>query len=205
MTEHVSHMAEAQKILFWTDKRPIAPDLETKITCAIAEAAQAILGTLSALAINFILYNMTNEGANSGFGFLFIVFSIALFFMIRNPIGKRGGLYSLAYQSGIPLKRTRLSRGLIVLLGLIVSGILVALFFVIFPVPGGSNYLSIYQVEFLSIMMTVQIAYGAASSLEHLGWILDLRAQQGHQIPIKDHPMAAPNVVGNDWQEKPTP
>ena len=29
-----------QKFLFWTDKRPIAPDLETKITCAIAEVMQ---------------------------------------------------------------------------------------------------------------------------------------------------------------------
>lgn len=194
-----------QKILFWTDKRPLAPDVETRITCAIAEAAQAIFATLGALAINFVLYNLTNDGANSVFGFLFIVFSVALFFMIRNPISNRGGLSGLTYQSGIPLKRTRLSRGLIVLLGLILSGILVALFFVIFPVWGVRNYLSLFQVEFFSVLISVQIAYGIASSLEHLGWVLDLRAQQGHVILFADQPLAATQTFEIDGSTKPTP
>ncbi|OYU52793.1 MAG: hypothetical protein CFE27_05460 [Alphaproteobacteria bacterium PA1] len=197
--------------IFIPAKRPIAPDVETKITCAIAEARAD--ASLSALVLIFIgLPYFVNESTNVAFFsnpiYPFVTVAIFVIYLLGAVVASqnlpKSNGQNLAFRSGIPESKTRLSR-LILWLWMILAfsyfGALIAHSLgSVWPKPLINN-----QVMAMAMCVAVSVLYSARRVQELLLWILDLRAQQGHQIPIKDYPMAAPNVVENDWQKRPTP
>jgi hypothetical protein len=201
-----------QKILFWTDKRPLAPDVETRITCAIAEAISAIVGNSALMILVYFIYkfsadrqNINNPVSESFFGFplVLILVIVALNIALGNYNFKRGSGQNLAFQSGIPLTRTRVSRWTSVLLCSLMALGVSAFVFDMFSGNGRNGFSGSYSVEFLVLGLILGLSAGIATAYERLSWVLDLRAQQGHAIAFEAHPMAAPIVVENDWWKKP--
>ncbi len=100
-----------QKILFWTDKRPLAPDVETRITCAIAEAIGAIAGMASFLMFVSFIYQFSvrrqspsnSHLGTSEFSLAFVFIAVVLIYTIGNSLAKRTGGRNVLLQSGIPL------------------------------------------------------------------------------------------------------
>jgi len=200
------------KILFWTDKRPLAPDAETRISCAIAEAIGAIAGMTSFLVCICFIYqfgawrqDFSGADLKAEFSIAMMFVAVALIYAIGNNLAKRTGGRKVLLQSGIPLARTRVSRAIKLMFHATLAVFLSALVytFAVGRIRGG--IFDVYSVEIVVFAAIFGLASGISAAQEKLSWVLDLRGQQGHQIPIEDHPMAAPNVVGNDWQEKPTP
>ena len=199
-----------QKFLFWTDKRPIAPDVETKITCAIAEVLQEA-GNAAVVLLQFgTWYFLLGAGSGavwdepaSAYTHLAIILLLCVMAVIgRHQIPKSNG-QPLAFRSGIPEARTRFCRFLAK-----VTAILAMLWFggLIANMVGYFKAMSFeaYGLNGLKVLFVMFILYSARRVQELLLWILDLRAQQGHAIPFEPHPMAAPIVVENDWWKKPT-
>ncbi len=211
MTEPVSQKAEAQKFLFWTDKRPIGPDVETRITCAIAEARAD--ASESALVLLFIgLPYFLNESTSVAFfsnpiyplatAAVFVIYLLAAMISSQN-LPKSNG-QNLAFRSGIPKSKTKLSRVIFwfwMILVFSYFGALIAhsLGFV-WPKPLINN-----PGMAMTMGIAVSVLYSARRAQELSLWVLDLRAQQGHAIPFEAHPMAAPMTVENDRWKKPTP
>ena len=202
-----------QKILFWTDKRPLAPDVETRITCAIAEAIGAIAGMASFLMFVSFIYQFSvrrqspsnSHLGTSEFSLAFVFIAVVLIYAIGNSLAKRTGGRNVLLQSGIPPVRTRVSRVIKIIFYACLAVFSLALFY---DLAGGrfrGGVADVYFVEIFVLVAIFGLASGISAAQERLGWILDLRAQQGHQIPIKDYPMAAQNVVENDRQKRPTP
>lgn len=193
-----------QKI-FIPAKRPVAPDVETKITCAIAEAI-VVAGYGTAMMLQFVaIYLLLNDDYKESVPAYVYLPMIALLCFTAltslRQIPKSNG-QPLAYWSGIPEKRTRFSRFLRV-----IAAILVAVWF------GGvtanmvglfkpMNFAS-YNMVALGVFFVLLVLHDTRRVQELLLWVLDLRAQQGHQISFEDHPMAVPIVVENDWWKKP--
>jgi hypothetical protein len=202
-----------QKILFWTDKRPLAPDVETRITCAIAEAIGAIAGMAAFLMFIAFIYQSGVRRQNisstsletSDFSIVFVFVAVALMIVIGNNLAKRTGGQNVLLQSGIPPVRTRVSR-----LIKIVSYASLAVFplALSYDLAGGrfrGGVVDAYFVEIFVLVAIFGLASGISAAQERLSWVLDLRAQQGHAITFKTHPMASPMTVENDWWKKPTP
>ena len=197
------------QILFWTDKRPIAPDVETKITCAIAEArADASLSALVLILIGLPYF--VNESSNVAFFSnpiyplvtvaVFVIYGLGAVVASQN-LPKSNG-QNLAFRSGIPGSKTRLS-GLILWVWMILAfayfGALMAHSLgSVWPKPLINN-----QVMVMAMGVAVAVLYSARRVQELLLWVLELRAQQGHEIQLELHPMAAPMTVENDWWKKP--
>lgn len=193
-----------QKI-FIPAKRPVAPDVETKITCAIAEAI-VVAGYGTAMMLQFVaIYLLLNDDYKESVPAYVYLPMIALLCFTAltslRQIPKSNG-QPLAYWSGIPEKRTRFSRFLRV-----IAAILVAVWF------GGvtANMVGLfkpmnfaaYNMVALGVFFVLLVLHDTRRVQELLLWVLDLRAQQGHQISFEDHPMAVPIVVENDWWKKP--
>lgn len=198
-----------QKILFWTDKRPIAPDVETKITCAIAEVLQEA-GNAAVVLLQFgTWYFLLGAGSGaiwdepaSAYTHLAIILLLCVMAVIgRQQIPKSNG-QRLAFRSGIQEARTRFSRFLTkftaILFFLWVGGLIANMVGYFKAI----NF-ETYGLNGLAILFVLFILYSARRAQELLLWILDLRAQQGHAIAFESHPMAAPIVVENDWWKKP--
>lgn len=195
--------------IFNPAKRPIAPDVETRITCAIAEARAD--ATSSALVLIFIgLPYFVNESTNVAFFSnpiyplatvaVFVVYLLAAVVASQHLPKSHG--QNLAFRSGIPESKTRLSRLIFwvwMVLAFSFFGALIAHSLgSVWPKPLINN-----QVMVMATGIAVSVLYSARRVQELLLWILDLRAQQGHAIPFEPHPMAAPIVVENNWWKKP--
>ena len=211
MTEPVSQTAEARKILFWTDKRPLAPDLETRITCAIAETrADASSSALVLLLIGlpYFVNESTNVEFFSNLIYPFVTAAVFAIYLLAAVVASqnlpKSNGQNLAFRSGIPESKTRLSRMIFwvwIILAFSYFGALIAHSLgSVWPKPLINN-----QVMVMAMGIAVPVLYSARRAQELLLWVLDLRAQQGHAIPFERHPMAAPIVVENDWWKKPTP
>ncbi|OYU75491.1 MAG: hypothetical protein CFE32_14105 [Alphaproteobacteria bacterium PA3] len=201
-----------QKLLFLTNKRHIAPDVETKITCAIAEArADASLSALVLILIGLPYF--VNENSNVAFFSnpiyplatvaVFVIYLLGLVVVASQNLPKSNG-QNLSFRSGIPESRTRLSRLIFwvwMILAFSCFGALIAHSRgSVWPKPLINN-----QVMVMAMGIAVPVLYSARRAQELLLWVLDLRTQQGHAIPFEAHPMAAPMTVENDWWKKPTP
>ncbi|MCZ8207232.1 MAG: hypothetical protein ACK5XZ_14375 [Hyphomonadaceae bacterium] len=201
-----------QKILFWTDKRPLAPDVETRITCAIAEArADASLSALVLILIGLPYF--VNENSNVAFFSnpiyplatvaVIVIYLLGAVVVASQNLPKSNG-QNLSFRSGIPESRTRLSRLLFwvwMILAFSYLGALIAHSLgSVWPKPLINN-----QVMVMAMGIAVPVLYSARRVQELLLWVLDLRAQQGHAIPFEAHLMAGPMTVENDWWKKPTP
>lgn len=202
---------DPQKILFWTDKRPIAPDVETRITCAIAEARAD--ASESALVLLFIgLPYFLNESTSVAFfsnpiyplatAAVFVIYLLAAMISSQN-LPKSNG-QNLAFRSGIPRSKTKLSRVIFWFWMILVFSYFGALIAhslgSVWPKPLINN-----PGMAMTMGIAVSVLYSARRVQELLLWVLDLRAQQGHAITFKTHPMAGPMTVENDWWKKPTP
>jgi hypothetical protein len=195
--------------IFIPAKRPIAPDVETKITCAIAEARAD--ASLSALVLIFIgLPYFVNESTNVAFFsnpiYPFVTVAIFVIYLLGAVVASqnlpKSNGQNLAFRSGIPESKTRLSR-LILWLWMILAfsyfGALIAHSLgSVWPKPLINN-----QVMAMAMCVAVSVLYSARRVQELLLWILDLRAEQGRTIPFEPHPMATPMTVENDWWKKP--
>ncbi|MCA3696143.1 hypothetical protein [Aquidulcibacter sp.] len=199
-----------QKI-FIPAKRPVAPDVETKITCAIAEArADASFSALVLILIGLPYF--VNESTDVAFFSnpiyplvtvaVFVIYLLAAVVASQN-LPKSNG-QNLAFRSGIPESKTRLSRFIFwvwMTLAISYSGALMAHSLgSVWPKPLVNN-----QVMVMALGIACSVLYSARRVQELLLWVLDLRAEQGRAIPFEPHPMAAPMTVENDWWKKPTP
>jgi hypothetical protein len=199
-----------QKILFWTDKRPLAPDVETRITCAIAEArADASLSALVLILIGlpYFVNESTNVEFFSNLIYPFVTAAVFAIYLLAAVVASqnlpKSNGQNLAFRSGIPESKTRLSRMIFwvwMILAFSYFGALIAHSLgSVWPKPLINN-----QGMVMAMGVAVSVLYSARRVQELLLWVLDLRAQQGHAIPFEPHPMAAPMTVENDWWKKPT-
>jgi len=212
MTEPVSHTAEVQKILFWTDKRPLAPDVETRITCAIAEAIGAMAGMASFLVSICLIHNFgvwrqdfSSADLKAEISIAMMFVAVALIYAIGNNLAKRTGGHNVLFQSGIPAARTRVSR---VIKIIFYASLAIFLLELSYDLAGGrfrGGVVDAYFVEIFVLVALFGLASGISAAQERLNWVLDLRAQQGHKIPFDGQAMAAPTTGDNDGWKKPTP
>ncbi len=200
-----------QKFLFWTDKRPIAPDVETKITCAIAEVLQEA-GNAAVVLLQFgTWYFLLGAGSGaiwdapaSAYTHVAIIVLLCIMAVIgRHQIPKSNG-QPLAFRSGIPEARTRFSRFLTKVTATLVMLWLGGLIANMVGYFTAMNF-EAYGLNGLAVLFVLFILYSARRVQELLLWVLDLRAAQGHAITFEVHPMAAPMQVENDWWKKPMP
>ena len=183
MTEPVSQKAEAQKILFWTDKRPVAPDVETKITCAIAEIGMAAAQVVSSLTfIGFLFLIRAGESED---------FSVAqsmsgpFLIMLALVLGFLTGTHTLewlprsTFQSGIPTDRTRVSRILFVIAITALAGFTVSLLLIGLDLGEQSD---LYLAELAGLHTVCALASYGSSIIVRARWVLQLRSEQGHGL-----------------------
>lgn len=185
MTEPVSQTAEAQKFLFWTDKRPIAPDVETKITCAIAEigvAAAQVVSSLTFIGFLFLIRAGETEDfslARSMFGPLLMMLAVGLVFV--SVTGADKWYPRSVFQSGIPTDRTRLSRILFVIAMAALAGFTVSP--ILFVLDLGERT-HLYLAELAGLYTVCALASYGSSIIVRARWILELRVEQGHKLPL---------------------
>ncbi len=191
MTEPVSQTAEAPRFLFWTDKRPIAPDVETKITCAIAEIGMTgaqVVGSLMLIGFPLLIRAGESEDfsvAQSMAGPLLIMLALVLGFLT----GTRAQEWfpRSTFQSGIPTDRTRLSRILFVIAITALAGFTVSLLLIGLDLGEQSD---LYLAELAGLHTVCALGSYGSSIIVRARWILQLRAEQGHGL---DH--------GNDGED----
>ena len=185
MTEPVSQTAETPRFLFWTDKRPIAPDVETKITCAIAEiemVGNQVVGSLG--LIGFLLLFRAGESedlsvAQSWSGPLLMMLASVLSLM--TVTGTQDWFARSVFQSGIPTDRTRLSRFLFVIAIFALAGCTVSL---ILSVLDLGEHSDLYLAELVGLYTVCALASCGSSIIVKTRWILELRVKQGHKLPL---------------------
>ena len=198
------------KILFWTDKRPLAPDVETRITCAIAEAMSAIMGVLAQLILVYVLYasgvnRLGDSYAGMNFDDLAILLLLAIVILnlsVGNYLSKLGRGQDLAWQSGIPQARTRTSRCIRLIVYSSLALFMPALILDLAKVDFIDGFLTRHSLEIFAFMIVFGISANVSLAHERLAWVVDLRKQQGHALPFEDHPMAQPMKDGKDWGTK---
>ena len=185
MTEPVSQTAEAQKILFWTDKRPIAPDVETKITCAIAEIGMAgnqVVGSLAFIGFLLLIRAGESEDFSSAqfmYGSLLMILASVLSLMTMT--GTQEWFARSVFQSGIPTDRTRLSRILFVIAITALAGFTVSLLLVGLDLDEQRD---LYLAELAGLYATCALASYGSSIIVRARWILELRVKQGHKLQL---------------------
>ena len=182
MTEPVSHTAEVRTFFFFKDSRPIGPTIDAKITAAVQEIVHAVgMGFLSVFQICLPISMIASFGdsplVNLGSVLLVLVFILAVIGMLttNSKIGPR------PYQSGIPRHRTYGSSALLV-------GVMVALgaaFTLSFGLwrfdaqvdqQNDASKIALLAGAFLLLLCSLR------SIQERIGWIVDLRAEQGHML-----------------------
>ncbi|MCA3696144.1 hypothetical protein [Aquidulcibacter sp.] len=180
------------KILFWTDKRPLAPDAETRISCAIAEAIGAIAGMTSFLVCICFIYqfgawrqDFSGADLKAEFSIAMMFVAVALIYAIGNNLAKRTGGRKVLLQSGIPLARTRVSRAIKLMFHATLAVFLSALVytFAVGRIRGG--IFDVYSVEIVVFAAVFGLASGISAAQERLSWVLDLRGQQGHRLAFE--------------------
>ncbi len=185
MTEPVSQTAEAQKILFWTDKRPIAPDVETKITCAIAEIGMAGNQVVGSLAlIGFLLLFRAGESedfSSAQFMYGSLLMILASVLSLMTVTGTQEWFARSDFQSGIPTDRTRLSRILFVIAITALAGFTVSLLLVGLDLDEQRD---LYLAELAGLYTVCALASCGSSIIVRARWILELRVKQGHKLPL---------------------
>jgi len=185
MTEPVSQTAEAQKILFWTDKRPIAPDVETRITCAIAEIGMAgnqVVGSLAFIGFLLLIRAGESEDFSSAqfmYGSLLMILASVLSLMTMT--GTQEWFARSVFQSGIPTDRTRLSRILFVIAITALAGFTVSLLLVGLDLDEQRD---LYLAELAGLYATCALASYGSSIIVRARWILELRVKQGHKLQL---------------------
>lgn len=183
MTEPVSQTAGLQKFLFWTDKRPIAPDTETKITCAISEIGMDGVQVVSSLmSIGFLLLIRAGESEDFSFaqsmsGALLMV--LPSIFLLAT--GAHEWFPRSAFQSGVPTDQTRLSRILLVISMAAFAGFMASLSSWMLNLAERSD---LYLAELVGLYTTCALASYGSSIIVRARWILELRAEQGHKLPL---------------------
>ena len=174
-----------QKILFWTDKRPIAPDLEIKITCAIAEIGMAgvqVVGSLTFIGFLLLFRAGVSEvfsSAQSMYGALLMILASVLSLM--TVTGTQEWFARSDFQSGIPTDRTRLSRILFVIAITALAGSTVSL---ILSVLDLGEHSDLYLAELAGLHTVCALASYGSSIIVRARWILELRVKQGHKLPL---------------------
>ena len=185
MTEPVSQTAEAQKFLFWTDKRPIAPDAETKITCAIAEigvAAAQVVNSLTFIGFLFLIRAGDSEDfslVRSMLGPLLMMLATGL--MLVCVSGADEWFPRSVFQSGIPSDQTRLSR---ILLVIAMSALACLMVNVVLLVLNRAEQEGLYLAELAGLYATCALASYGSSIIVRARWILELRVKQGHKLQL---------------------
>jgi len=187
MTEPVSQTAEAQKILFWTDKRPLAPDLDTKITCAIAEIGVAAVQVVSSLMfIGYLLLIRAGESEDfsivrSMSGPLLMMLASGL--MLVTVTRTHEWFPRSVFQSGIPSDQTRLSRILLVIAMSALAGFMMCL---VLSMLNRAEPSDLYLAELAGLCATCALASYGSSIIVRARWVLQLRAEQGHKLPLSN-------------------
>ncbi|MCA3694407.1 hypothetical protein [Aquidulcibacter sp.] len=180
------------QILFWTDKRPLAPDVETRISCAIAEAIGTIAAMASFLVFICLIYHFgvwrqdfsgADIKAEISLAMMFV--AVALIYAIGNNLAKRTGGRNVLFQSGIPLARTRVSRFIKMMFHATLAVFLLALVYSYVVGQHRGGIFDTYSVEMMVFAAILGLAAGIAAAQERLGWVLDLRAQQGHHLALE--------------------
>jgi len=172
-----------QKILFWTDKRPIAPDLEIKITCAIAEIGMAgvqVVGSLGFIGFLLLFRAGVSEvfsSAQSVYGTLLMILASVLSLM--TVTGTQEWFARSDFQSGIPTDRTRLSRILFVIAITALAGFTVSIILVGLDLGEQSD---LYLAELAGLHTVCVLASYGSSIIVRARWVLQLRAEQGHGL-----------------------
>ena len=197
MIKTLSQEPSPQKILFWTDKRPVAPDVETRITCAIAEAGMRAYRMLTvSVAVGIIFQILPGRGIESSLegssfdyfshafiGIILLILANFLVIIIGTPLGDRGDLRNPTYQSGIPQQRTRLSRALLVV------SMLILICFMIYMIASMINHTRFQDsniAELVGFYIVLGISSQGAAVIERVRWVLELRAQQGHVLAFSE-------------------
>lgn len=172
-----------QKFLFWTDKRPIAPDVETKITCAIAEIGVAAAQVVSSLMfIGFLLLIRAGESedfSSAQFMYGSLLMILASVLSLMTVTGTQEWFARSDFQSGIPTDRTRLSRILFVIAITALAGFTVSL---ILSVLDLGEHGDLYLAELAGLHTVCALASYGSSIIVKARWILQLRAEQGHGL-----------------------
>lgn len=180
-----------QKFLFWTDKRPIAPDVETRTTCAISEIGMGAFQVLASLGFIGFMLQLQPELSSADypvfqslFGPALIMLAIGLMLVIGTHEGflaTRGRIRRPVFQSGIPAKRTRLSNILIWVAACALVGIAVSLLLLILDRVELSD---VYLPELVGLHSVCALAGYALSVIARVRWLLELRGEQGHVLPL---------------------
>lgn len=190
------------KILFRTDERPLAPDVETRISCAISEIGIAGVQVVSSLMfIGFLLLIRAGEAedisvAQSIFGPLLSVFASILLLVT----GAHEWFPRSVFQSGVPTDQTRLSRILLVIAMAALAGLMVNLVLLMLNMAERSD---LYFAELAGLYATCALASYGSSILVRARWILELRAEQGHKLPLDTDGEDAKGAR-TAWYERPT-
>ncbi|MFM1977169.1 MAG: hypothetical protein RL145_2015 [Pseudomonadota bacterium] len=192
------------KSLFWTDKRPLAPDVETRISCAISEIGMAGVQVVSSLMfIGFLLLIRAGESedfsvARSMSGPLLMMLATVL--MLVSVTGAHEWFPRSVFQSGIPSYQTRLSRILLVIAMAALAGLMVN---VVLGVLNHAERSDLYLAELAGLYATCALASYGSSILVRARWILDLRAEQGYKLPLDTDGEDAKGAR-TAWYERPT-
>ncbi len=171
------------KILFWTDKRPLAPDLETQITCAIAEIGMAgvqVVGSLGFIGFLLLFRAGVSEvfsSAQSVYGTLLMILASVLSLM--TVTGTQEWFARSDFQSGIPTDRTRLSRILFVIAVTALASFTVSLILFVLDLGEHSD---LYLAELAGLHTVCALASYGGSIIVRARWILELRKEQGHGL-----------------------
>ena len=190
------------KSLFRTDERPLAPDVETRISCAISEIGIAGVQVVSSLMfIGFLLLIRAGEAedisvAQSIFGPLLSVFASILLLVT----GAHEWFPRSVFQSGVPTDQTRLSRILLVIAMAALAGLMVNLVLLMLNMAERSD---LYFAELAGLYATCALASYGSSILVRARWILELRAEQGHKLPLDTDGEDAKGAR-TAWYERPT-
>lgn len=174
-----------QKVSFRTDERPIAPDAETKITCAISEIGIAGVQVVSSLMfIGFLLLIRAGESedfsvAQSMSGPLLMMLASGL--MLMTVTRTHEWFPPSAFQSGVPTDQTRLSRILLVIAMAALAGLMANLVFLVLNLAERGD---LYLAELAGLYATCALASYGSSIIVRARWILELRAEQGHKLPL---------------------
>jgi hypothetical protein len=195
-----------QKIWFWTDKRPIAPNVETSITCAIAEIGLRVYSIFAGLTFFGIVFQIalgseTRSNFHILFGYSLFLLAGFLMFLVGSPLRDQSNLDRLSHQSGIPQKRTQISRALISVSALIFVGLIV------YIVYNMIHHIRLEDSDFAalsSLYLVCVISSLSAAAIERVRWVLELRAEQGHVLDFGEEGEEADTGSRIPWYRRAT-
>ncbi len=193
----------------------MAPDVETRITCAIAEIGQRAYNALGISLFVGVIFmvapgrGVQTSGETSSFEYLlYSLFSnrlhllaVSLILLMRSPIHGKSDFDKPTYQSGIPQQLTQISRALFLAVLLLVTCFLVCL--VLFLIEYAC-FKNIYFAELLGLIIVFAISSHAAAVIERVRWVLELRAEQGHVLDFGEEGEEADTGSRIPWYRRAT-